>query len=179
MSIVRQRDYTPADVEAICRISEFRPTHFESGGQGHTFTKHIGVSNAQMTERGETLLRKGKKPIVAVTSFITNADAFKAGAELLNSKAAKTALGAFDSGHTGMRASVTHFQTVPTQVRYFSGGLIIKTMPSHWYRMIVDRNEVAPYGLLLVSFFPLLGEDPSEGAAVTTKSGRPWKRPPA
>lgn len=179
MSIVRQRDYTPADVEAICRLSEFRPTHFESGGQGHTFTKHIGVSNAQMTERGETLLRKGKRPIVAVTSFITNADAFKAGAELLNSKAGKTALGAFDSGHTGMRATVTNFQAVPTQVRYFSGGLIIKTMPSHWYRMIVDRNEVAPYGLLLISFFPLLGEDPSEGAAVETKSRQPWKRPPA
>ncbi len=179
MTIVRQRLYAPADMETISRSSEFRPTYFKAGSEGHTYSRHIAITRAEMADRGTKIAKRGGNPLIAVTAFITNDDAFRAGAQLLNTRVAQSALGDFDSGHTGMRAVMTVLLNPPTRVRYLTGGDEVKTMPSYWFRMIVDRNEVLPYGIHLQTFFPLLSDaDLKDNAIIVAKDGRPWKKPP-
>lgn len=171
--IVRQRTFDVGQVEALFRSSELRPTEFRSAGDGHAFRRHIGISNVGMERRGERV-RNGQ--VVAITAFITNANTFSAAAELLNSAPGKAALLGLDTGHNGMRAGITYCAATPTRIRYLQGEAVA-TMPSYWFRMILDRNGLEPYGLHLQTFFPLIDPDAEVNAWVENGNGRGGQRP--
>ena len=166
--IVRQRTFDVEQVEAIFRLSEIRPTNFCSKKSGHTFKSHIGISNAKTADRGEKV-HNGK--VVAITSFITNESAFSAAAELLNSDPARAALVYLDAEHNGMRTTVTYSARSPVIVRYLGGGGV-KTMPSFWFCMVMDRNGVEPYGLHMRTFFPLIDPEAELRAWIEDSNGK-------
>jgi hypothetical protein len=153
--IERQRTFDVEQVEKIFRQSEIRPTEFRSREDGHAFRRHIGISNAHMASRGERV-RNGE--VMAITAFITNQDAFLAAVELLNSDPGRAALVKLDAGHNGMRAGITSCAKTPTRVRYLRGEAVA-TMPSYWFRMLLDRNGIEPYGLHVQTFYPLIEPD--------------------
>jgi hypothetical protein len=180
MSMTRRRAYQPDDVEHICRTSEFRPTYFGKKATGHTYRQHIAITKAAMADRGDEFVenwdpennkRQKGPPLVAITAFITNDDAFRSGTVLLNSSNAQAALSELDAQQTGTRAEITDFQTVPTRVRYLTGDNQVKTMPCHWFRMVIDRNEVEPYGLQVKTFFPLIDTKAQVRAVIKKRTG--------
>jgi hypothetical protein len=170
--ILRQRTFDVGQVEALFRTSELRATEFRSAQDGHTFRRHIGIANVDMRHRGDRV-RNGE--VVAITAFITNADTFAAAAELLNGAPGKAALLALDNGHNGMRAGITHCVATPTRIRYLQGEAVA-TMPAFWFRMVLDRNGLEPYGLHVQTFFPLLDPDAAVGAWVENGNGRGGQR---
>jgi hypothetical protein len=187
MSITRRRTYEPDDVEHLCRTSEFRPTYFGKAAAGHTYRLHIAITKAEMAERGDKLVEgwdpKNKKwqsgpPLLAITAFITNDDAFRAGAITLNSPNAQAALSALDAAQTGTRAEISNFQNVPIRVRYLTGDNQVKTMPGQWFMMVVDRNEIEPYGLQLQTHFPLISDKAAVRAVIKSRTGAVLKTIP-
>jgi len=169
MPIVQNRIYTTADVETMFRASEFRPTDYHSEAGAHAFTRHIGVTNAAMLLRGQAV----RGDIVAITAFPDNQSAFLAGAMVLNSRVAQAAINDLADGHTGMRAIITWATPRPVTIRYVTASnTLVKTMPCHWFRMIVDRSEQRPLGLHLQTFFGALDPEARNQARVETRAGQ-------
>lgn len=152
------------DVEALFRASEYRPTTFRSQQDGHAFSQHIGIPNEAMLQRYAERYRNSRNnSLVAITAFVENHEAFRAGMETLNSPVGQQALQALDNWPTGTRVQISHAVTTPTRIRYVLAGQVVRIIPDwRWFRLIIDRNEVLPYGIHCQTFFAFMSENPRD-----------------
>jgi hypothetical protein len=166
MPIVPNRIYSDADLETIFRACEFRPTDFGKKREAHSFTKHIGITNADMMTRAS----KVRAEIVAITAFPDNASACLAGAMVLNSPVGQAALNEL-AGYKAVRAEITWQTPRPVPVRYVTtSNQAVKTMLCHWFTMVVDRNVARPHGIHLQTLFGLIDPDAEKQAVITDRN---------
>lgn len=159
MLIERARKYTEKDIEKLMRQSEFRPTTYRSGRDGHSFTQHIGITNAELMQRVQELYGKAQGGhLEIVTAFCTNQEAFKAGMNVLNSSVGQEGLKALNKACHDQRLVITCQINEEIRYRYVSGECVrIGFWP--WFRMILDKNHIAPYGIHLQTFFTYVNHE--------------------
>ncbi|WP_143093815.1 hypothetical protein [Caulobacter sp. UNC279MFTsu5.1] len=129
---------------------------------GHTGQRHVNASNRFLDQRMQDARQSSHNNgrILAITSFITFADAVWAGAQVLNSAAAEPILVDFYKARPRFEPwTLKHVELPrPLIARYAQGGGA-KTFPCRYATMVIDKNTGRPSQMHIRTFFPTLGMD--------------------
>lgn len=158
--IVRQRQYSHAEVETILRASEHR--------SGHSYERHVGIPSNRPSLQdpdGMTLAMRSDQAMANAanggivdprTAFNDNASQFMAVTEGLNSTIGQRALGELDRNPMGTRVSIEAPLVTEIDIRYGSAG-IVRSARASIVRIVCESvADDATYGLHIVTAFPCL-----------------------
>lgn len=129
---------------------------------GHTGERHVNASNRFLNQRMQDARSSPHTNgrIVAITSFVTFADAVWAGAMVLNSPEAEPILVDFYTARPRFEPwTLKHVELPrPLIVRYAQGDGA-KTLPCRHATMVIDKKPGQPSQMHIRTFFPTLGID--------------------
>ena len=157
IGVQRRRVYTQDEVEDIVRASERRLSRAGRGETGHSGRRHVLITNVQLEARGQAFYEDGRTDIPIACAFVSNAQAFGAVTEVLNSQQGQDALRDLDdNGITGTRVRV-EATVQPIGCRYSSGMGIVRVAMVTQTLVLIERIEQIEYhGIHIHTAFPLL-----------------------
>jgi hypothetical protein len=153
--------FSENDVRAIFKHSEGVAV---SDGRriGHTGERHVNASNQFLNQRMQDAKSNPHTNggIVAITSFITFADAVTAGAMVLNSPEAEPVLVDFYEARPRFAAwTLKHVELPRPIVARYAVGDGARTFPCRYATMVIDKNTGRPSQMHIRTFFPTFGMD--------------------